>query len=94
MRVHGTAAASLEIAGVAGLAILDARISLATRWFSARIRKGAHRRPAQPAFEHVQRCRRVSTRTQTGALVSPLNNDAIGAQQAFSSTLSGRARRT
>ena len=29
------------------------------------------------------------TRTQTGALVSRLNNDVIGAQQAFTSTLSG-----
>jgi ATP-binding cassette, subfamily B, bacterial len=75
---------------IAGLAVLDAAISLATRWYSARIGEGVIYDLRSRVFEHVQRMPvAFFTRTQTGALVSRLNNDVIGAQQAFTSTLSG-----
>ena len=65
-------------------------ISLGTRWFSARIGEGVIYDLRSRVFEHVQRMPvAFFTRTQTGALVSRLNNDVIGAQQAFTSTLSG-----
>src|SRR3954464_1428542 len=89
--LDGTAAGIVRIALIiAGLAVLDAGISLATRWFSARIGEGVIYDLRSRVFEHVQRMPvAFFTRTQTGALVSRLNNDVIGAQQAFTSTLSG-----
>jgi ATP-binding cassette subfamily B protein len=89
--LEGTAAGIVRIALViAGLAVVDAAISLATRWFSARIGEGVIYDLRARVFEHVQRMPvAFFTRTQTGALVSRLNNDVIGAQQAFTSTLSG-----
>jgi ATP-binding cassette subfamily B protein len=89
--LHGTAGGIVKIALViAGLAVLDAGISLCTRWFSARIGEGVIYDLRGRVFEHVQRMPvAFFTRTQTGALVSRLNNDVIGAQQAFTSTLSG-----
>src|SRR6478672_4543203 len=89
--LHGTAAGIVRIALViAGLAVLDAAISLGTRWFSSRIGEGVIYDLRSRVFEHVQRMPvAFFTRTQTGALVSRLNNDVIGAQQAFTSTLSG-----
>ncbi|SFL06949.1 ABC transporter ATP-binding protein [Geodermatophilus ruber] len=89
--LDGTAGDIVRIALViAGLAVLDAGISLATRWFSARIGEGVIYDLRSRVFEHVQRMPvAFFTRTQTGALVSRLNNDVIGAQQAFTSTLSG-----
>ena len=89
--LHGTAGDIVRIALlIAGLAVLDAGISLATRWFSARIGEGVIYDLRSRVFEHVQRMPvAFFTRTQTGALVSRLNNDVIGAQQAFTSTLSG-----
>ena len=60
------------------------------RWFSARIGEGLIFDLRTKVFAHVQRMPvAFFTRTQTGALVSRLNNDVIGAQQAFTSTLSG-----
>jgi ATP-binding cassette, subfamily B, bacterial len=90
-RLDGTAGDVVRIAlFIAGLAVLDAGISLATRWFSARIGEGVIYDLRSRVFEHVQRMPvAFFTRTQTGALVSRLNNDVIGAQQAFTSTLSG-----
>ena len=62
----------------------------AQRWFSSRIGEGVIYDLRSRVFEHVQRMPvAFFTRTQTGALVSRLNNDVIGAQQAFTSTLSG-----
>ncbi len=89
--LHGTTGDIVRIALlIAGLAVLDAGISLATRWFSARIGEGVIYDLRSRVFEHVQRMPvAFFTRTQTGALVSRLNNDVIGAQQAFTSTLSG-----
>ncbi|MDQ1709143.1 MAG: ATP-binding cassette, subfamily bacterial, partial [Frankiaceae bacterium] len=75
---------------VAGLAIFDAGLSLAQRWYSSRIGEGLIYDLRSQVFDHVQRMPiAFFTRTQTGALVSRLNNDVIGAQQAFTSTLSG-----
>ncbi|MFD2094271.1 ABC transporter ATP-binding protein [Blastococcus deserti] len=89
--LEGTAGDIVRIAlFIAGLAVVDAGISLATRWFSARIGEGVIYDLRSRVFEHVQRMPvAFFTRTQTGALVSRLNNDVIGAQQAFTSTLSG-----
>src|SRR4051795_12170446 len=73
-----------------GLAIFDAGLSLAQRFYSARIGEGLIYDLRSQVFAHVQRMPiAFFTRTQTGALVSRLNNDVIGAQQAFTSTLSG-----
>ncbi|MGZ4607369.1 MAG: ABC transporter ATP-binding protein [Blastococcus sp.] len=90
-RLEGTAGGIVRIAlFIAGLAVLDAGLSLATRWFSSRIGEGVIYDLRSRVFEHVQRMPvAFFTRTQTGALVSRLNNDVIGAQQAFTSTLSG-----
>jgi ATP-binding cassette subfamily B protein len=75
---------------VAGLAVVDAGLSLGARWFSSRIGEGLIYDMRSQVFDHVQRMPiAFFTRTQTGALVSRLNNDVIGAQQAFTSTLSG-----
>jgi ATP-binding cassette subfamily B protein len=75
---------------IAGLAVVDAGIALGTRWYSSRIGEGVIYDLRSRVFEHVQRMPvAFFTRTQTGALVSRLNNDVIGAQQAFTSTLSG-----
>src|SRR3712207_4184569 len=90
-RLDGTAGGIVRIAlFIAGLAVVDAGISLATRWYSARIGEGVIYDLRTRVFEHVQRMPvAFFTRTQTGALVSRLNNDVVGAQQAFTSTLSG-----
>src|SRR3954449_12759453 len=89
--LSGTAGDVVRIALViAGLAVLDAGSSLVQRWYSARIGEGVIYDLRSRVFEHVQRMPvAFFTRTQTGALVSRLNNDVIGAQRAFTSTLSG-----
>ncbi len=75
---------------IAGLAVLDAGLSFAQRWYSARIGEGLIYDLRTAVFDHVQRMPLAFfTRTQTGALVSRLNSDVLGAQQAFTSTLSG-----
>ncbi|MEI6374179.1 MAG: ABC transporter ATP-binding protein [Actinomycetes bacterium] len=74
---------------VALVAIVNAGLGLVSRSFSSRIGEGLIYDLRTEVFAHVQR-QPVAffTRTQTGALVSRLNNDVIGAQQAFTSTLS------
>ncbi|GAA0233631.1 ABC transporter ATP-binding protein [Saccharothrix mutabilis subsp. mutabilis] len=75
---------------IAGIAIVDAALGLVERWQSARIGEGLIYDLRRAVFEHVQRMPvAFFTRTRTGALVSRLNNDVIGAQRAFTSTLSG-----
>ncbi|NUP29126.1 MAG: ABC transporter ATP-binding protein [Nocardia sp.] len=75
---------------IAALAVLDAGMGLAIRWLSARIGEGLILDLRTAVFDHVQRMPvAFFTRTRTGALVSRLNNDVIGAQRAFSDTLSG-----
>jgi ATP-binding cassette subfamily B protein len=89
--LEGTAGDVVRVALIiAGLAVVDAAISVGTRWFSARIGEGVIYDLRSRVFEHVQRMPvAFFTRTQTGALVSRLNNDVVGAQRAFTSTLSG-----
>ena len=75
---------------IALVAVADAAVSLVTRWYSARIGEGVILDLRTAVFNHVQKMPiAFFTRTRTGALVSRLNNDVIGAQQAFSGTLSG-----
>jgi ABC-type multidrug transport system fused ATPase/permease subunit len=75
-------------AGIAALAILEAVVGLVSRWFSSRIGEGLIVDLRRAVFEHVQKMPvAFFTRTRTGALVSRLNNDVIGAQSAITSTL-------
>ena len=87
----GAAATVIRLAVyIAVLAVVDAFLSLAQRWYSARIGEGIILDLRTRVFDHVQRMPlQFFTRTQTGALVSRLNNDVTGAQRAFTSTLSG-----
>ena len=72
------------------LALVDAGLTLVERWFSARIGEGLIYDLRRAVFAHVQRMPLAFfTRTRTGSLVSRLNNDVIGAQRAFTSTLAG-----
>ncbi|GHJ44799.1 ABC transporter ATP-binding protein [Catellatospora sp. TT07R-123] len=75
---------------IAALAVLSALLSLAERYYSARIGEGLIYDLRTRVYDHVQRLPvQFFTRAQTGALVSRLNNDVLGAQRAFTSTLSG-----
>jgi len=75
---------------IAVLAILDGLLTLVQRWYSSRIGEGLIFDLRTQVFSHVlKQPIAFFTRAQTGALVSRLNNDVIGAQQAFTSTLSG-----
>ncbi|WP_183653659.1 ABC transporter ATP-binding protein [Prauserella isguenensis] len=87
----GTTSAVVWLAlAIAGLAIADAAVGLAERWQSAHIGEGLIFDLRRAVFEHVQRMPiAFFTRTRTGALVSRLNNDVIGAQRTFTATLSG-----
>lgn len=77
-------------ATMALLAIVDAALGLVSRWFSSRIGEGLIFDLRSEVYDHVQRQSiAFFTRAQTGALISRLNNDVIGAQQAFTSTLGG-----
>src|ERR671916_1836434 len=77
-------------AGIAALAIVEAVVGLASRWYSSRVGESVIVDLRRAVFEHVQRMPvAFFTRTRTGALVSRLNNDVIGAQTALTSTLSG-----
>ncbi|MCC8251348.1 ABC transporter ATP-binding protein [Saccharothrix luteola] len=77
---------------IAGIAIVEAGLGLLTRWLSARIGEDLILDLRTTVFDHVQRMPiAFFTRTRTGALVSRLNNDVIGAQRAFSDTLSSVA---
>ncbi len=75
--------------GMALVAVIGAVLSVVGGWFSSRIGEGLIFDLRTQVFGHVQRqSLAFFTRTQTGALVSRLNNDVIGAQRAFTSTLS------
>ncbi|MDI2126335.1 ABC transporter ATP-binding protein [Yinghuangia seranimata] len=75
---------------VAGLAVVAAGVGLVERWYSARIGEGSIYALRTQVFAHVQRMPiAFFTRTQTGALISRLNNDVLAAQRAFTSTLAG-----
>lgn len=71
-----------------GLALASGVISLFERWFSARIGESLIFDLRVQLFDHVQRMPiSFFTRTQTGALISRMNNDVIGAQRALTGTL-------
>ncbi|BCJ77639.1 ABC transporter [Catellatospora sp. IY07-71] len=75
---------------IAALAVVSALLSLAERFYSSRIGEGLIYDLRTRVYDHVQRMPvQFFTRAQTGALVSRLNNDVLGAQRAFTSTLSG-----
>ena len=75
---------------IAAVAVAEAAVSLVTRWLSSTIGEGLILDLRTAVFDHVQRMPvAFFTRTRTGALVSRLGNDVIGAQRAFSDTLSG-----
>lgn len=72
------------------LALVDAGLGLVARYFSSRIGEGLIYDLRTEVYDHVQRQSiAFFTRAQTGALISRLNNDVLGAQQAFTSTLGG-----
>ncbi len=74
---------------VAALAVLGAGTTLLQRWYSSRIGEGLIYNLRTEVFSHVLRQPiAFFTRAQTGALVTRLNSDVIGAQQAFTSVLS------
>ncbi|MEU8486610.1 ABC transporter ATP-binding protein [Streptomyces sp. NPDC048641] len=75
---------------IAVIALAEAGLGLVARWLSANLGEGLILDLRTAVFDHVQRMPvAFFTRTRTGALVSRLNNDVIGAQRAFSNTLSG-----
>ncbi|MGW7082971.1 ABC transporter ATP-binding protein [Streptomyces sp. NPDC054871] len=75
---------------IAVIAVAEAAFGLLGRWLSANLGEGLILDLRTAVFDHVQRMPvAFFTRTRTGALVSRLNNDVIGAQRAFSNTLSG-----
>jgi ABC-type multidrug transport system fused ATPase/permease subunit len=88
---HGAISTVVWLAvAIAGVAIVDAGLGIVERWQSARIGEGLIFDLRRAVFGHVQRMPvAFFMRTRTGALVSRLNNDVMGAQRAFTSTLSG-----
>ncbi|CAN5844366.1 ABC transporter ATP-binding protein [soil metagenome] len=75
---------------IAAIAIAEAAFGLFSRWLSANIGEGLLLDLRTAVYDHVQRMPiAFFTRTRTGALVSRLNNDVLGAQRAFTNTLSG-----
>ncbi|MGE2714081.1 ABC transporter ATP-binding protein [Mycolicibacterium litorale] len=75
---------------IAVVAVAEAAVSLLTRWLSSTIGEGLIFDLRTAVFDHVQKMPvAFFMRTRTGALVSRLGNDVLGAQRAFSDTLSG-----
>jgi ATP-binding cassette subfamily B protein len=74
---------------LAGLSVFDAGLSILQRWVSAKVGESLIFDLRTGVFAHIQRMPLAFfTRTQTGALISRLNSDVLGAQQAFTDTLS------
>lgn len=75
---------------IALIAVAEAALGILGRRLSSTLGEGLILDLRTAVFDHVQRMPvAFFTRTRTGALVSRLNNDVIGAQRAFSNTLSG-----
>jgi ATP-binding cassette subfamily B protein len=92
---HNAAVVTGLAIAVAGVAVIDAGLGLASGYLSSRIGEGLIYDMRTTVFAHVQRMPLAFfTRTQTGALVSRLNNDVMGAQRAFTSTLSSSVSNT
>ena len=73
-----------------GLAVAQAGLAVVGRWYSSRIGEGLIFDLRSALYDHVQRMPLgFFTRTQTGALISRMNNDVVGAQQALTGTLGG-----
>ena len=88
--VGNTSLVTWTALAIAGLAIADAAFGIVSRWYSARIGEGLIFDLRTQVYDHVQhQSIAFFTRAQTGALISRLNSDVIGAQQAFTSTLGG-----
>ena len=89
--IPGNGAVVTQLALFVGLlAIADAAFNMLGRYFSSRIGEGLIYDLRSLVFGHVQKQSiAFFTRTQTGALISRINSDVIGAQQAFTATLSG-----
>ena len=89
--IPGNSSLVTHLALLVGLiAVGDALVNMIGRWFSARIGEGLIFDLRTQVFQHIQRQSiAFFTRTQTGALISRINSDVIGAQQAFTTTLSG-----
>jgi ATP-binding cassette subfamily B protein len=86
---HNVNLVAVLAGAVAGLAIFDAILGLAQRWLSARVGEGLIFDMRTKVFGHINEMPiSFFTRTQTGALISRLNNDVMGAQQAFTDTFS------
>jgi ATP-binding cassette subfamily B protein len=86
---HDTGKVTWLALTMAGVALFDASLGVASGYLSSRIGENLIFDLRTKVFGHVQRMSLAFfTRTQTGALVSRLNNDVIGAQRAFTSTLS------
>jgi ATP-binding cassette subfamily B protein len=85
---RGAEAAVIWLAvAMAGLAVFDSGLGLWERWISSRVGEGLIFDMRNKVFNHVQRMPiAFFTRTQTGALISRLNNDVLGAQEAFTNT--------
>ncbi len=77
----------LALAAV-GVAFANAVLSLLQRWYSARVGEGLIYDMRVALFDHVQRLPiSFFTRVQTGALMSRMNGDVVGAQQAVTNTI-------
>ena len=90
--VHGGQSSTIVLIAsvIALVALAEAGVGMLTRWLSSHIGEGLILDLRTAVFDHVQRMPvAFFTRTRTGALVSRLGNDVIGAQRAFSDTLSG-----
>jgi ATP-binding cassette subfamily B protein len=89
--IPGDAGLVTKLALIVGLlAVIDAFFNIFGRWYSARIGEGLIYDLRSEVFAHIQRQSiAFFTRTQTGALISRINSDVMGAQQAFTGTLSG-----
>ena len=89
--IPGNASLVTRLAILVGvIALADALFSMVGRWFSSRIGEGLIYDLRTQVFRHIQtQSIAFFTRTQTGALISRINSDVIGAQQAFTTTLSG-----
>jgi len=89
--IPGDGAIVTRLAIYVGLiAVGDATMSILGRWYSSRIGEGVIYDLRSLVFAHVQKQSiAFFTRTQTGALISRINSDVMGAQQAFTATLSG-----
>ena len=89
--IPGDGGVVTQLAFFVGLiALADAAFNILGRYFSSRIGEGLIYDLRSLVFSHVQKQSiAFFTRTQTGALISRINSDVIGAQQAFTSTLSG-----